>query len=109
MKASDLFVRALEAEGVEYVFAIPGEENLDLLEAQGLVVRADAPADRRVKHVTLTAVGRKSLKAAREVASAMRDEMVAPFAPHEVDTAELFLHGLTSQFEKVRKAGMTDE
>ena len=32
MKASDLFVRALEAEGVEHVFAIPGEENLDLLE-----------------------------------------------------------------------------
>ena len=33
MKASDLFVRALEAEGVEYVFGIPGEENLDLLES----------------------------------------------------------------------------
>ena len=33
MKASDLFVHALEAEGVEYVFAIPGEENLDLLES----------------------------------------------------------------------------
>lgn len=33
MKASDLFVRALEAEGVDYVFAIPGEENLDLLES----------------------------------------------------------------------------
>ncbi|WP_237064979.1 acetolactate synthase large subunit [Microbulbifer guangxiensis] len=33
MKASDLFVRALEAEGAEYVFAIPGEENLDLLES----------------------------------------------------------------------------
>jgi len=31
MKASDLFVRALEAEGVEYIFGIPGEENLDLL------------------------------------------------------------------------------
>ncbi len=31
MKASDLFVKALEAEGVEYVFGIPGEENLDLL------------------------------------------------------------------------------
>ncbi|GAB2506847.1 acetolactate synthase large subunit [Arenimonas alkanexedens] len=31
MKASDLFVRALEAEGVEYVFGIPGEENLDFL------------------------------------------------------------------------------
>jgi len=33
MKASDLFVKALEAEGVKYVFGIPGEENLDLLES----------------------------------------------------------------------------
>ncbi len=32
-KASDLFVQALEAEGVQYVFGIPGEENLDLLES----------------------------------------------------------------------------
>ena len=32
-KASDLFVKALEKEGVEYMFAIPGEENLDLLES----------------------------------------------------------------------------
>jgi len=33
MKASDLFVKALEHEGVEYIFGIPGEENLDLLES----------------------------------------------------------------------------
>ncbi len=33
MKASDLFVRALENQGVEYVFGIPGEENLDVLES----------------------------------------------------------------------------
>ena len=33
MKASDLFVRALEAEGVEYIFGIPGEENLDFLDS----------------------------------------------------------------------------
>ena len=33
MKASDLFVKALEAEGVEYVFGIPGEENLDVLDS----------------------------------------------------------------------------
>jgi acetolactate synthase-1/2/3 large subunit len=32
-KASDLFVRALEAEGVEYIFAVPGEENLDMVES----------------------------------------------------------------------------
>ena len=33
MKASDLFVQSLEKEGVEYIFGIPGEENLDLLES----------------------------------------------------------------------------
>ncbi|MCP3140960.1 acetolactate synthase large subunit [Pyxidicoccus xibeiensis] len=33
MKASDLFVKALEAEGVRCVFGLPGEENLDLLES----------------------------------------------------------------------------
>ncbi|WP_162415368.1 acetolactate synthase large subunit [Cyclobacterium roseum] len=33
MKASDLFVKALEKEGVEYIFGVPGEENLDLLES----------------------------------------------------------------------------
>ncbi len=33
MKVSDLFVRCLENEGVEYVFGIPGEENLDVMDA----------------------------------------------------------------------------
>ena len=33
MKASDLFVKCLEEEGVEYVFGVPGEENLDLVES----------------------------------------------------------------------------
>ncbi|PAV25736.1 acetolactate synthase large subunit [Tamilnaduibacter salinus] len=33
LKGSDLFVRALENEGVQYIFAVPGEENLDLLES----------------------------------------------------------------------------
>jgi acetolactate synthase-1/2/3 large subunit len=33
MKASHLFVKCLENEGVKYVFGIPGEENLDLLDS----------------------------------------------------------------------------
>ncbi|SFR80390.1 acetolactate synthase large subunit [Sphingomonas jatrophae] len=33
MKASDLFVQCLEAEGVTHVFGVPGEENLDLLDS----------------------------------------------------------------------------
>ena len=33
MKASDLFVRCLENEAVQYIFGVPGEENLDFLES----------------------------------------------------------------------------
>ena len=33
MKASDLFVRQLEEEGVQYIFGVPGEENLDFIES----------------------------------------------------------------------------
>ena len=33
MNASDLFVKALENEGVEVIYGVPGEENLDFLEA----------------------------------------------------------------------------
>jgi acetolactate synthase-1/2/3 large subunit len=32
-KASDVFVECLELEGVEYVFGVPGEENLDFLDS----------------------------------------------------------------------------
>jgi len=33
MKAAELFVMCLEQEGVEYVFGVPGEENLDVMDA----------------------------------------------------------------------------
>ncbi|HXX53006.1 MAG TPA: acetolactate synthase large subunit [Thermodesulfovibrionales bacterium] len=33
MKASELIMRCLEREGVQYIFGLPGEENIDLLEA----------------------------------------------------------------------------
>jgi acetolactate synthase-1/2/3 large subunit len=33
VKASDVFVKCLENEGVEYIFGIPGEENIDLIDA----------------------------------------------------------------------------
>ena len=31
MKASDLFVKCLEEEGIEYIFGVPGEENADFM------------------------------------------------------------------------------
>ena len=33
MKASELFVKCLENEGVEYIFGVPGEENADFMMA----------------------------------------------------------------------------
>lgn len=44
MKASELFVRCLENEGVEYVFGIPGEENIDVM---------DALLDSKIKFITV--------------------------------------------------------
>jgi acetolactate synthase-1/2/3 large subunit len=32
MKAAELFVRCLENEGVDYIFGIPGEENIDVMD-----------------------------------------------------------------------------
>ena len=33
MRAADLFVKCLESEGVEFIYGIPGEENLDVMDA----------------------------------------------------------------------------
>ncbi len=33
MKAAELFIKCLENEGIEYIFGIPGEENLDVMDA----------------------------------------------------------------------------
>ena len=33
VKAAELIVKFLENEGVEYIFGVPGEENMDLLDA----------------------------------------------------------------------------
>src|SRR5882672_12026092 len=49
-KGADLVVRALENEGVERIFAVPGEENLDVLESlrnskiELVVMRHEQPA-----------------------------------------------------------------
>lgn len=44
MKASELFVQCLENEGVEYIFGIPGEENIDVM---------DALLDSKIKFITV--------------------------------------------------------
>jgi acetolactate synthase-1/2/3 large subunit len=46
--AADLLVACLEAEGCEFVFSVPGEETMDILE--GIARRADAGG--AVRHIT---------------------------------------------------------
>ncbi len=43
MKAAELFVRCLENEGVDYIFGIPGEENIDVM---------DVLLDSRIRFIT---------------------------------------------------------
>ncbi len=43
MRAAELFVKCLENEGVEYIFGIPGEENIDVM---------DALLDSRIRFIT---------------------------------------------------------
>jgi thiamine pyrophosphate-dependent acetolactate synthase large subunit-like protein len=42
-KGSDLLVAALENEGVEPIFGVPGEENLDVVEPPARPMRCWAP------------------------------------------------------------------
>ena len=70
-KASDLFVECLEAEGVKYVFGIPGEETLDLNESLADSVDRVHPgsprAGRRLhgRHVRAPHAARRRLPRAR--------------------------------------------
>ncbi|MBI5223649.1 acetolactate synthase large subunit [Candidatus Micrarchaeota archaeon] len=89
MKASDLMVKCLENEEVEYIFGLPGEENLELMESlfgsksiefittrheQGAAFMADIYG--RIKHkagVCLATLGPGALNLATGVASANLD------------------------------------
>ena len=44
MRCAELFIRCLENEGVEYIFGIPGEENLDVM---------DVLLDSRIRFITV--------------------------------------------------------
>lgn len=60
---------------------------VDELEAAGLVTRRPHPADRRVRHVAVTALGRTALASARRALRTAEDELLAALAP--VEAAQL--------------------
>lgn len=60
---------------------------VDELEAAGLVTRRAHPADRRVRHVVVTPVGRAALDVARRALRAAEEQLLAALDPAE--TAQL--------------------
>jgi DNA-binding MarR family transcriptional regulator len=56
---------------------------IDELEAKGLVERRRHPSDRRAHALHLTAAGRKTLKAGRELAREAQNELLAPLDEEE--------------------------
>jgi DNA-binding MarR family transcriptional regulator len=67
---------------------------LDLLEADGLLVRVRDPHDRRRHLVTLTAVGRRRLVRAWETAAAAEADLLSPLSDHEREQLRSMLERL---------------
>lgn len=76
---------------------------LDLLEANGLVVRPRDPADRRRHLVELTAAGRRRLAQARRAARAAEEDLLAPLAPAEQAELRRALERLTAHACRARR------
>lgn len=76
---------------------------LDHLEAAGLVERRDAPDDRRVKHVCITASGTDAYVSAEAIASGLRRELTAEVDPSQVIDMQRSLSQLLQQLDSVRQ------
>jgi MarR family transcriptional regulator, transcriptional regulator for hemolysin len=70
---------------------------IDRLEAAGLVVRRDDPADRRVKRVLMTARGSKLLAEIQDVAAVVNAQIMDAIPPADVACTEMVLHRMKQQ------------
>lgn len=70
---------------------------LDQLETRGLVVRDRSTTDRRVVHLSLTALGREAANRLAPRVMALWDELLADFAADEVTQLTGLLHRLIAR------------
>ncbi len=75
---------------------------LDQLETAGLVVRRDAPGDRRVKHVSITQAGRDALGMAEALAIGLRREITRDLPPPAIDALHTTLATLLQRLDDIR-------
>jgi acetolactate synthase-1/2/3 large subunit len=72
MTAAQLLVKCLENEGVEYIFGIPGEENIDIMDAlldSSMAATSSPPARRFMLSVYRSEIGAASHAWRRHVAA----------------------------------------
>ena len=72
------------AEHIRLSVAATGR-TVDLLVTAGLVERRENPADRRVKHITITSAGREATDAHLELKKAAMRAQIAQLDPEEAD------------------------
>jgi DNA-binding MarR family transcriptional regulator len=78
---------------------------LDALQADGLIVRARDPDDRRRHLVGLTNAGRRRLESARQAAQDAEQELLAPLTPAERRSFVAVLERLASDACRARGSG----
>jgi len=72
---------------------------LDSLETDGLIARRADPADRRSKHIQLTAAGALALQQILDIADALRARLLTGVEENELTEANGFIGMLLDRFE----------
>lgn len=82
---------------------------VDALEAEGLIVRAPNPNDRRAQVITLTPSGVELMRRARAERIAMSEDLFAPLDPSERKSLGSLLDKITQMALAAPKTGMKAE
>ncbi len=80
---------------------------VDELETAGLVTRQPHPADRRVRHVAVTPVGRTALSSARRALHAAEDELLGALRPAEAAQLRALLVRVARSTDQVESCATT--
>jgi MarR family transcriptional regulator for hemolysin len=75
-------------------------KQVDHMELEGLLKRCTSETDRRVKHLQLSAAGKKAVERIRSNASELRHEILGEFSKEEISTTIKVLHSIQNKLAK---------